>query len=60
MRNNHDQNTIETCEGTVCGRCRVNIELCACFPNRRLAYRGVAERITGQGWVPQTEMLGAV
>lgn len=47
-------NTIETCEGTVCARCRVNIDMCACQP-RKLAYRSVAERISGQGWVPETE-----
>lgn len=47
-------NTIETCEGTVCARCRVAIDMCACNPNRRLGYRSLNERISGQGWVPET------
>lgn len=55
MRSNHDIGTIETCEGTVCGRCKVSVDLCACRPDRRLAYRSMAERITGQGLLPQTE-----
>lgn len=47
-------NTIETCEGTACARCKIAIDLCACNPNRRLAYRSVSERISAQGLVPET------
>lgn len=59
MRNNIDTGTIETCEGTVCARCKVSVDMCACRPDRRLSYRSVAERITGQGWMPQTEVEAA-
>ena len=47
-------NTIETCEGTACARCKINIDLCQCQP-RKLAYRSLSERISAQGLVPQTE-----
>lgn len=46
-------NTIETCEGTACARCKIAIDMCACQP-RQLAYRSVRERISGQGMVPET------
>lgn len=48
--------TIETCEGTACARCKIEVSMCACRgPDRKLAYRSVAERISGQGMVPETE-----
>lgn len=47
-------NTIDTCEGTSCARCRINIDFCACTP-RKLAHRSVEERITAQGIVPTTD-----
>lgn len=47
-------NTIETCEGTSCARCKIAIDMCACRP-RNLSYRSVSERITGQGWLPATD-----
>lgn len=46
-------NTIDTCEGTVCARCKITIDMCACQP-RKLAYRSMSERITAQGMVPET------
>lgn len=54
MRHLPHIHTIQTCEGTACGRCKIDIELCQCNPHR-LIYRGVSERITAQGWVPETE-----
>lgn len=50
----YQSNTVQTCEGIACGRCKINIDHCACLP-RRLAYRSVNERISGQGMVPATE-----
>lgn len=48
--------TVETCEGTACARCRMNIAHCACNPIRSdfRAVTGMAEAISGQGWVPET------
>lgn len=46
-------NTMDTCEGTACTRCKINIDFCQCQP-RKLAYRSVSERITAQGLVPAT------
>ena len=54
IRNNNEITTIETCEGTACARCKVNVEMCACRPNG-MRYRAMTERISGQGWVPATE-----
>lgn len=49
--------TIETCEGTVCSRCKINIDMCACRPtNHGLRYRSMNESISAQGLVPETQM----
>lgn len=46
-------NTIESCEGIACSRCKINIDFCQCQP-RKLEYRRLSERITAQGMVPAT------
>lgn len=49
--------TTETCEGTVCRRCRLWPDMCTCNPSHALwrVFAGVHERISGQGWVPETQ-----
>jgi hypothetical protein len=54
----HFNVTTETCEGTICARCRIIIDHCQCSPHG-LTYRSISERISGQGWVPQTEVQEA-
>lgn len=49
-------NTSETCEGTVCRQCKICIDLCMCNPERKLGYRSLDERLSGQGLIPQTEI----
>lgn len=51
--------TIQTCEGDVCRQCKVNILHCRCASQPLRHYRAKSamnEQITGQGWVPQTEL----
>lgn len=54
----HSPTTL-TCEGEACSRCRITIDMCQCDPHRHFNYRSVSERISGQGWVPETEMREA-
>jgi hypothetical protein len=56
--NNTQANTILTCEGIACGRCRINVELCQCQPNG-FRFKAMSERISGQGLVPETMMEAA-
>ena len=54
MRRLTPHHTIQTCEGDVCSRCRIAVDHCQCTPGR-MSYRGTQERISAQGWVPETE-----
>ncbi len=49
-----DPITTLTCEGIVCAFCKIAIDFCQCMP-RKLGYRSMSERITAQGFVPETE-----
>jgi hypothetical protein len=47
--------TIETCEGIACRDCHLHIDFCTCHPDFECRpILSLAERISGQGWVPQT------
>lgn len=48
--------TIETCDGIVCRHCHLWPDMCTCNPAHALRqiFQGMTERISGQGWIPQT------
>lgn len=49
--------TIETCQGIVCRHCHLWPDICTCNPAHPIHkfLKFVNERISGQGWVPQTQ-----